>query len=63
MVNQGGAPNSFERGQGKALGVCQAPYGQSKFSPNDIFDRYLDYISSFHRSKDSVNNLITLPLS
>ena len=65
MGNQGEAPNTFERDQGKVVRVCQVSQGQCKFSLNGVVDRFLDtnYISSFHISQDSENNLRTLPLS
>ena len=65
MGNQGEAPNTFERGQGKVVRVCQVSRGQRKFSLNGVVDRYLDTncISSFHISQDSENNLRAFPLS
>lgn len=65
MDNRGGAPNGFERDQGKALRVCQVPYGQCKISLNGVVDRYLDTndILGFHMSKDLKNNLPLFQLS
>lgn len=61
--NQGGAPHSSERGQEKAPRVRPVPYGQCKLSPSGAVDRYLDYISSFHMSKDSTNNALVVSSS